>query len=79
MNQLREFFNKNSTYREHFLKHKLFFDGQLEFAKLGRRLLIYEPEYDQDGFDLIFDDLLYHKHFQVKSILQPAKTSPIQI
>ena len=79
MNQLRTFLNQNLTYREHFLKHKLFFDAQLEFAKHNRRLLIYEPEYDQDGFDLIFDDLLYHKHFQVKSILKPAKTSDWQI
>lgn len=74
MSQLVSFFNKNTTYREHFLKHKLIFDAQLEFAKSDQRLLIYEPEYDQDGFDLIFDNLCLTRHIQTKSILFPAKT-----
>lgn len=75
MGQIHDFFNQNSTYREHFLKHKLFFDVQWEFAKQNQRILIYEPEYDQDGFDLIFDNLSYQRHIQVKSILIPATTS----
>ena len=81
MYKLAEFLNRpvNSLYRECLLKHKLLFDIQLAFANNGRRLLIYESEYDQDGFDLIFDDLNLHKHFQVKSIVSPSKTSSFEI
>ncbi|MDY7015824.1 MAG: hypothetical protein SVX43_19970, partial [Cyanobacteriota bacterium] len=81
MHELAKFLNQptNSTYRECLLKHKFLFDVQLAFANKGRRLLVYESEYDRDGFDLIFDDLTCHKHFQMKSVVHPSKTSSFEI
>lgn len=80
-NDLTDFLRnpKNTTFRECILKHKFIFDAQLSFAQCGHRLLVYESEYDCDGFDLIFDALNFHKHFQMKSVVYPSKTSSFEI
>ena len=70
---------ENSVVREKLLKHKFLYDIQLEYLKQSSSILYYESDYDRDGFDLLFDNLLTQKHFQMKSVMKSSSTSSFKI
>ena len=65
--------DKRSRICEDIYKHKLIFDLKLSAAAVGMELHCFEPDVDQDGFDLIFANTEMLLPIQTKTVI--GKTS----
>lgn len=71
--------SSNSVVREKLFKHRFLYETQLAFMNRGSSILYYESDYDRDGFDLLFDNLINQRHIQMKSVLSSSKTTSFEI
>lgn len=64
---------ENSVTRERLLFHKLSFDMYCAAARRGYALVVFTPEVDREGYDLVLDDGDNECRIQLKSILASSK------
>lgn len=73
---LTEFLNapENSVTRERLFFHRLCFDMYTAAAKRGYPLVVFSPEVDREGYDLVVDDGDNECRIQLKSRLVSSQT-----
>jgi hypothetical protein len=68
--------SKNTVSREIILNHHLFYDLKLAAAVRGYDLVLYSPDVDRHGFDVIFDDGETIRKIQLKTVVLTEATTP---
>ena len=76
MSNINDFFREpnNSHAREKILNHHLWFDLEKAAAQDNYELQVYRPDTDHVGVDVFLDDLKTIRGFQIKTVLNDAKT-----
>lgn len=77
----REFLaaSENTVIRERMYFNLLFFELKLAAARRKYDIAIFEPEVDRSGFDVILDDRDLEKRFQLKTVIEGAKTASWEV
>lgn len=73
---LEDYFKRsgNSLIREAIINHRLCYDLKLEAAFQEYNLIVYRPDIDISGYDLVFDDGLTNRKIQIKTVLNNSTT-----
>lgn len=76
MSNINDFLREpnNSHAREKILNHHLWFDLEKAAAQDNYELQVYRPDTDHVGVDVLLDDLKTIRGFQIKTVLNDAKT-----
>lgn len=76
-NELESFLfqEENSRTKESLVNYRLLYDLKLAAALSGYDLILYTPDVDRDGFDIIIDDRDKVRKIQLKTVLKNSTTS----
>lgn len=66
----------NSHAKEELFNYRLFYDLKLAAAETGYHLLSYSSDVDHDGFDIVIDDRVILRKYQLKTVVRCTEKKP---